>query len=93
LVIPVSKENIVSIRLSDEERTRLIQSARRQKKSLTGLIRKRLAPDIGEGKDTKRLSPSNAAREALARYIGGTRSRKRTRLTNEEIDRIVYGQH
>ena len=82
------KETIVSIRLLPEEKALLIESARRQKKSVTGLIRKRLAPDIGKRASEKRRRPTKGERAVFERLIGCVRGPKS--LTNEEIDAIVY---
>jgi predicted DNA-binding protein len=71
-------------------KTRLRTAAQRQKKSVTAYVKEGIEAQLRNG-DTQPHRPARAAREALARYIGGTRSRKKTKLTNEEIDRIVYG--
>jgi len=87
----MSRNAIVTIRLTSEEKRRLMESARRQKRTVTALVKKRLTPDIGNASKNQRRRPTEAARQALARFIGAVRSPKKYRLTNEEIDRIVYG--
>jgi len=88
----MAESAIVTIRLTAEEKRQLVESARRQKRTVTALIKKRLTPDIGNASKEKRRLPTAAERKVLERFIGAVSSPKRYRLTNEEIDRIVYGE-
>jgi hypothetical protein len=91
-VMDMLKTEIVTVRMTGEEKRRLITSARRRKKTVTALVKQRLAPDIADSSREKRRLPTAAERKVLERFIGAVRSPKRYRLTNEEIDRIVYGK-
>jgi len=81
---------ILTLRISPQLKSRLEAAARRERKSMSAYVKERIEADLGN-RNKRPHRPTKAAREALARFIGGTRSRKKTKLTNEEIDRMVYG--
>ena len=86
----MQNKTTISLRVSYQAKKRLKAAARREKMSVKEFLQDRV-PELRERKHGRRHRPTEEARAALERFIGCVESRKSSKLTNEEIDRIVYG--
>jgi len=78
---------IITLRVSNEFKSRIREAARRRNKSMSAYIKERIAPEV-EKQTEKPHVYSKAARKAWAQYIG----RSRHGHTTENIDEKLYGK-
>lgn len=84
-MISMSNGTIITLRVSNEFKSRIREAARRRNKSLSAYIKERIASGIGE-KTEKPHTYSKAALKALKQYIGGSSHGH----TTEDIDKDLY---
>lgn len=83
----MANEEMITLRVPNHLKARVREAARRENKSVSSYIKERLLADEKKGVENRHLY-RKSAREALAKYIGGSRHGH----TTENIDEVVYGK-